>query len=735
MKIELFANVKISLIKNFAVDDIYNYLNNIGSQDYRVINNLNYFKQKLETSILLELGQAALDFEGKKWNYCRITNGTEKAAYYFIIDMEWRSKEVVALKLRMDSIATLGLLPLTDKTLVHRQHKNRYKVIGGRAYPIIDKISEGLTPVLYKNYSDRKIEALNGMKWYIAYITDNNPSPTAYTQINPVKRYYIPEYGADFPTGDTFRTVLSDYEDNKYYIFSTYALKTNAIEVKIDDVDDGVLTYGITHNKSAIGESFQFLQVRALWPDLRYTVKSFTRYIDGTTSWEIVRAGTCNYVEFRNPPYKMHVYKSDSNTNTAIVNSNLIMYAPVYNQYAHGLDSIDLTNSKIIKIVEIPYAPFKCEGRINEKDIVIDANVDVALGVITNTQLIKLRDNSDIEYLEGKVIYNDIPFYAIYDTLYNAYNNVFEKYGEPNPSYETKLFSTEFYNAKFVYDSFSYLFDFSLANMFRYVQNEKYENFEFTIKPSESIGRDFLFDFSDYIDITGVDDYPTILPIKRNNEVSLYSSDYINYMRTGYNYDVKARETRDIFSMIGAGVSGAKGVLQGAEEGGAGAIIGGLSSLVNTIPSLLEQSLLQDNAMEKQLAILRHQKANVSTEDDLSLMHYYTKGGQAKLVQYTPSDIIREGIHKLFFYSGYNCEYMEKPNLFSRLRFNYIKAEIDIDETSNAWKSLNVPKEVIDDYKERFRLGLTIFHEYDGTYDFEQQYENWEAVLESYLTD
>ena len=733
MKIELYANVKLSLLRNFAVDDIVDYIDlTIDTPHYRKIDDLNYFKHRLDTTILLELGQAALDFDAKKWNYCKITNGTEKPAYYFIIDMEWRSKEVVVLKLRMDSITTIGFLPLTKRTLIHREHKDRFQIIDGHVYPLIDKTSEGIAPILYKVSDEIEFKPLNGMKWYIAYITDNEPSPTDYTQINPVKRYYIPEYGADFPTGDTYRTVLSDYEDNKYYIFSTYALKTNAIEVKIDDVDDGVLSYNISHSKSAIGESFQFLQVRALWPDLRYTVKSFTRYIDGTTSWEIVRAGVCNYVEFRKPPYKMHVYKSNSNTNTAIVHSNIIMTPPTINGYAHGLSSIDLTNSKIIKIVEIPYAPFNCEGRINEKDIVIDANVDIALGVLTNVQLIKLRDNSDIEYLKNTIELNSTPFNYSYNNFANAASEEYRITQLYNKFYESKLLSIEFYNAKFVYDSFSYLFDFSIID----IEDFDYENFKFSLKPSESIGRDFLFDFTDYVtEIEDLEDYSAILPVSRNNEIALYSSDYINYMRTGYNYDVKAKETRDVFSMIGAATGATRSLIQGAEEGGGAAILSSLNSLVSTLPSMLERSILEENAMEKQLATLRRQKTNVSTEDDLSLMHYYTRGGQAKFVEYAPSEAMQQSLLKLFHYSGYKCEYLGVPSLNSRLRFNYIKADIDIDETSNAWNALNMPKEIIEDYKERFRLGLTIFHNYDYEYDFEQKYENWETILESYLTN
>ena len=37
-------------------------------------------------------------------------------------------------------------------------------------------------------------------------------------------------------------------------------------------------------------------------------------------------------------------------------------------------------------------------------------------------------------------------------------------------------------------------------------------------------------------------DYEDYLLVSRNNEETIFSNDYLNYIRTGYNYDKKARD-------------------------------------------------------------------------------------------------------------------------------------------------------------------------------------------------
>lgn len=744
--LQLYQNVKVNLLRNFTVDDIGDYLSTLSSSDKRTISNLNYFKHKLESKILLELGQEILDYGNNipNWNYCSITNvgtGIEKTCYYFITNMEWRSKEVVELTLRMDSISTLGLRNLTNRTLIHRQHKDRFKRIGGDCFPLIDKASEGVSPVLYKQ-NDTIISQYMNMKWYLAYITENNPTPTDYTQVNPLQTYIIPQYTTKvrLPSNDQYYSTPSDYESGKYYIFSPYTMKTNKFEVFVD----GSLVGWCKIEKKATYTSYTFLQINKTGSGLHYSLKEFKIDYQGNTSTEVKNLGdTTGSIALRLCPSIILTYKSDTPKQDPRLDYNFEIDASSSPTEIKGLQDFDLSDSKIVRVVELPYAPFDyipaTDGTlpVNHNAITIKANVDYRTDLLTGTTLLKLRFTEDSEFLVGN-IYLGSPFYYSVDMFEYTQSDTFTKTNLYNASdmywAETKLYSTEFYNAKVVYDSFSYLLDFNIID---FSSGFDWDNLVFKIKPSESLSRDFLFDFTDYItSIEGLEDYPTILPIKRNNEVGLYSSDYINYMRTGYNYDVKAKEIRQAFSYFDIAKGASMGAMAGGMAGGAwGAVAGAATSLITTIPSMIERSMLETNTLEKQLATLKQQKVSVSTEDDLSLMNYYTKGGLAHFIEYAPSNVMQENLLNLFHYSGYTCEYLGVPNLNSRLRFNYIKADIDLDMTKIAWRWGNIPQDVIEDYKDRFSIGLTIIHKFEGEYDFEQKYENWESILEDILQD
>ena len=261
---------------------------------------------------------------------------------------------------------------------------------------------------------------------------------------------------------------------------------------------------------------------------------------------------------------------------------------------------------------------------------------------------------------------------------------------------------------------------------------------KFSFVASTNIASKFLFDFSATFPQKGDQDYSNILIVSRNNEYPIYTNQYINYLRTGYNYDLKAKERQETVGAITTGL----GIAGGAASIGlsiasmnpavaVSGIIGGVTAITSSLVSNINTSITNTQALEQKQAQLKNQSASVQTSDDLSLLDYYTKCNKAKYVIYKPSEAMEENLYNLFFYTGYKVEKMEKPNLQSRLRFNFIQADIDLDMNDVVFNTLNVSKEIIDDYKGRFAIGLTLFHYYNNEYDFEQKYENWESIFEN----
>ena len=238
----------------------------------------------------------------------------------------------------------------------------------------------------------------------------------------------------------------------------------------------------------------------------------------------------------------------------------------------------------------------------------------------------------------------------------------------------------------------------------------------------------------------GSEDYGNILAVSRNNESTIYTSQYINYLRTGLQYDLKMKQaqeeasyTRIALSALGSIGSIALGVASGNPAVAVGGVIASGTGLAGSIISTIQQENQANNSLAQKQALLQEQKASVQNSDDLALLKYYTKGNFAKFATYEPSEVQKNRIALLFHYCGYKAEYLGIPNLNTRLRFNFIQADIDIAETAQAFLSQNFNNEIIENYKSKWAEGITIIHHYDNEWNFEQDLENWEYTLRNRL--
>ena len=280
-----------------------------------------------------------------------------------------------------------------------------------------------------------------------------------------------------------------------------------------------------------------------------------------------------------------------------------------------------------------------------------------------------------------------------------------------------------------------------------------------------------LFDFTPGAnqEYKQIEAFENILPCTRNNEVTIYSSDYLNYMRTGYNFDKKANSlalTQNIINsaigVLGTGVGTGlqiAGQIRGAKAAALNAtrpmLNAGYTSTelreeylknyaatksernINSIATnqmlglginagqavinTIFQASQQANSLKAKQANLAIQKASVSGSDDLNLMKYYS-GNKLVMYEFGPIDVIKNNICDIFYYTGYAVNKQEIPNMFSRSNFNFIQCD-PIFTTASTNKFI---KPYLEDIKLRFNLGVTVYHNAD---DFDQVKENLEVWL------
>ena len=226
--------------------------------------------------------------------------------------------------------------------------------------------------------------------------------------------------------------------------------------------------------------------------------------------------------------------------------------------------------------------------------------------------------------------------------------------------------------------------------------------------------------------------YPFVCVTDRNNELPLYTSDWINYLRNGYNYDKKRKAMEDATSWgsTAAGIAtsvisilGGAGLL--GSPGGAAAsiplIAGGISGLAGSAVGGITGQIGRNISYEQSLRALQLENYSVAGSNDLSLWLSYGKGC-AKVETWEVIEPQRRQIADLFYMRGYAVNEDELPNTRVRRWFDYWegvpKWNLEFRKKwSQQWLTL---------LDQAYASGVTRLHKYQGRWDWEQQEQNWE---------
>lgn len=730
----------------------------------RTITDFQYVKHGLNISIKIDANQVIINknIPDYPYNYASITNSDDgRTFYYFIMDIEWVSQNTVRFILSIDSIATFwDDLDFNEKTTILREHKDRFYQVdtvdaGATLIRKIDEEPEGINPIQVKQseltITDASIEDLS---WYLIYKTEQDASKL---DENPVKCYLCASQNLKISqaTGDTSIT-LGNLNKNYTYFFLDDAINTNGgFEVTTTS------TNTFTLNEESGGSKAKVLVIRYVNTEAKWFVGSLF-YDDNDVYIKNKRVLYADsvVVKFINGLTRGYYYT---------VNKDITDYyeykylSTICNEYLTGTDgnlfiksikTLDKTDTTIIKIINTPYCP------INMTQTGVIWSFPDTWEYSREQQYLRLKD-LDSEFLRS------IKTLVLPNTTYKM-RDTNELLGLRNNDLESKIYHSDITSLSFIYDSFlkSYRREACIPN-----NNEP--TVEIKFKQSNNIISNMLFDFTPGAnqEYKQIEAFENILPCTRNNEVTIYSSDYLNYMRTGYNFDKKANSlavTQSIINTIigGVGTVASAGLQLGGQIRGAkraakeatrpmlnagytqeefhqaylnnyaiakrerdinsiatnqmlGLGINAGQAIVNTI----FQASQQENSLKAKQANLAIQKASVSGSDDLNLMNYYS-GNKLVMYEFGPIDVVKNNICDVFYYTGYAVNKQEMPNMFSRCNFNFIQCD-PIFTTASTNKFI---KPYLEDIKLRFNLGVTVYHNAD---DFDQVKENLEVWLKN----
>ena len=398
----------------------------------------------------------------------------------------------------------------------------------------------------------------------------------------------------------------------------------------------------------------------------------------------------------------------------------------------NSIDELDRTDARNIKLIKLPYVPYDFTITGNKIDISGDYNwsfaaIDQDGG---DCYALKLNDiNTKLQHQLSTLGMTADPFWYLevhesYDDVKNASTNDNRVVGD----LESKLFNSEFFQPTYFYDSFQFKAELEKVNVDKFITDRIYwdDVTTITFTMTKTINSKFSFSFDDYYTRLATSNLPKVLPIARNNEEVLYNVPYLNYVRTGFNYDVKAKNLQNASNMVGIGISGgtllASLLLPTIPLKVAG-IVGSLASMAMSVKGAIVSNQSAENSIQSKLTQARNQTDSVAGSDDVDLMTEYC-GNRLRYIEYNPNPVMKSLLNDLFFYAGYRSDRMGLPNHHTRAHFDYLECEASLQSVRS------IPGECLTELVNSFKAGVTYIHYVSGVgWDMAQSKENWELSI------
>lgn len=726
--------------QNFMVDNINSYLAelDITADRHLNFNDVQFQKHNLDLEIKLPIAQNVL---AKKWNYVKIVNdddddvwGNPIPFYYYVTKYTWTSQSSCKLELSMDTLNSCQTYiknHFTAKTHVVREHKDRFvqRLNSNTLRRKIDVNSEFQGLIKYQISSQNVVSEDDALlnpqgrganKWYLVYTSDNETPISNPDTNHAINVYLIPKETmyAYVPPGEEEDIYINYFlyptQTDKFVIFGIQSdcnFTVNNVNYTIPDNDHFLVIH-------CQGQSYDITLVDKVnstattlgycaYPSL-ITFNSRT-YISQTLDLNDYAGATftAKYINAYN----------DSNTNLYRWS-----FAATGMHELLNINELNKTLSYLIKIVACPYfpLPYELHSRMTiEKPAQCSIARTIELGNSYTKDALKIDTVDESLLTTIDTISMDDEFNVTLPDAADRINTA------KNPIYESKLFHSDFYSYIFNYDSFNKLIP--LENVESAATWTPLTTIDY--KQSNNAKSALGFKFNNTQWVRKVDAYDSYLICSRNNEKAIYNSSYLNYIRNGYNYDVKNKETAEdktwnsLWTNVGTSalVGAAGGLMSGNPLVGiASGLISGITATITTAVNVYYQNIAAENAINEKIAEAKASANSIVGSDDLDLLEWYN-GNFLKLNKFSISDRQKTNVYNLFYYTGYTTDEFKIPDINSRYRFNYLQADIDLDS-----KESPIFEPYYQDVKARFNLGVTVIHTLN---DFAQEKENWESWL------
>ena len=694
---------------NGVYEDIETYLNTLTptySTEYKWI--------EPALNVVIKIDASSHQFDNRNiGNFVRATDGTN-VWYYFVMNCQWRGKETLLLELGLDSLNTFWKdLKFSKESHITRRYKDRFiPDTQGRGTAVVDAFPEEIsTPPQI-----RKTKEVVGdtEKCYLIYKTDY--VQTSELSENPVSCYTCAETKQSIITQNVGTVSWTAASMASRVWYALYGKACDGFQIKIGD---RTITLGAADRKNYL----------YFYKESNTVIKLV--YVDFDAINTIIQEFSGGTIQFINAQF---VYtqqgdrpvKPTNAIEAAQILADLDDSKPVIlragSQYADLLAfsewyKLNKTDARLVRIVELPYAPFQKKEGTNGK-------LQIPDGWTPEDALLKLT-NPNIEFkniIATKTI--QIPNLDAEDFA--------PQHAPLGPVYEPKLYNSAFSSFKFMYDSNLYTFNPEENPNPSVLPNTA----AITFHASTTLDNSLAFEFSTNLNQT--QDYGEFLLSNRSNSLPYYTNEYLNYLRYGKAIDEKQAgfaSAGAAFRGIGGAASSAasiaggiglavgKGVSAGAGSlGVVGAIVGGTIGLITGAIGVAQTVTNSRDSINGKIDQYTHQASNINGTSDVSIFDVYGKN-KLLYMTYEPREEFKNSLYDYFRYYGYACdEYGDIKQMYSRVYSDYFVVS-PVFQDALLWNPFK------EDIETRLKLGIRVYHYNLNGYDLQLTYENWEKKI------
>ena len=453
-------------------------------------------------------------------------------------------------------------LKWSDKTQIIRETQDRLVKLNSNYYlRKIDKYNEGFNPAKVQKVNETPINSTIGGKWYLVYMS--NPATTQDKTGNPMfmgllgtTSYLIAKAGTG--TND----VSINLEDDKIYMITdssvgegasitlSYAGAALTRTVKFGETSSNKTVRAVKFGKNYPGLDYKDYKLWYTGDTYPFSFSEESNIGGGQTPTKVVLHNIRSIHVVPNTDYYASITSIDKMDALPITQVNAGTFPALSTTPYRDFDN---SNSRLSKIIELPYAPVSitknADGTYNFDGCTFNYGYNI-MQINTDRLTASVKEDTRLQDL-------------LYITITNPTAT-----DKPNINLESKLYSSEFYDYAYYYDTDKQpirLEDIS-TNMLNCAINIHYNT-------TTTMNSDKQFYFAIHnATYNEMQPYELYLNCARSTEKMILNDSYAEYIKNGYNYDLWNQKRSEKLATINAIISGVQagvGILGSAATVGA----------------------------------------------------------------------------------------------------------------------------------------------------------------------